>query len=83
MKKSEKKMKNRLAGDFTWECAPEKREHRKGRVKGGIIIAVRKSLKVIKIKGISNEIMEIKLVYNGNRWRIVTLYSQKIEETIE
>jgi len=76
-----KKMKNR--GDFMWECASAKKEHRKGRVKGGIIIAVKKSLKVIKINEVSNEIMEIKLEYNGNRWRIVTLYSQKIEETIE
>jgi len=40
-------------------------------------------LKIIKINEVSNEIMEIKLEYNENKWRIVTLYSQKIEETIE
>jgi len=36
-------------------------------------VAIRKSLKVIKINEISNEIMEIKLEYNRNRWRIVTI----------
>jgi len=36
-------MKNKLTGDFKWECAPAKREHGKGRAKGGIIFAVRKS----------------------------------------
>jgi len=48
-----KKIKNKLASDFEWECAPAKREHGKGRVKGGIIIAVRKSLKVLKIKEVT------------------------------
>jgi len=76
-------MKNKLTSDFEWECAPARREHGKGRVKGGIIVAVRKSLKISKIKELSNEIMEIQLGYNGNRWRIITIYSQKIEETME
>jgi len=40
-------------------------------------------LKKIKINELSNEAVEIKLKYNGNRWRIVTLYSQEIEEIID
>lgn len=45
-------------------------------------MAAKKSLKEIKIKDLSSEATEINLLYNGNKWRIVTLYSRRIEETM-
>jgi len=38
-----RKMKNNLPSDFVWKCTFVKKEYRKGRVKGEIMIAVRKS----------------------------------------
>jgi hypothetical protein len=77
-----KKMENKVSKDYIWKCIPAKREHKKGRAKGGIVKAVRKSLEQVEIKELNGEIAEAKLKYNGNNWRIVTLYSQKIEETV-
>lgn len=44
-------------------------------------MAVKKNLKEVKIRELNKE-TEINLEYNGNRWRIITLYSRKIEDTI-
>jgi len=74
--KEERKMKNNVPSDFVWKCTSTKKEHRKDRAKGGIMIVIRKNLKEIKINELSNEAVKIKLKYNG-RWRIVTLYSQE------
>ncbi|XP_024873766.1 golgin subfamily A member 6-like protein 22, partial [Temnothorax curvispinosus] len=60
-----------------------KREHRKGKAKGEIITAVNKNLKLIEVREISDEVVESRLEYNGNKWRINTLYSQKMEDTME
>lgn len=45
-------------------------------------MAIKKNLKEVKIRELNKEI-EINLEYNGNRWRIITLYSRKIEDTID
>lgn len=37
----------------------------------------------IKVKEINKGVMEISFIYNKNRWRIVTLYSQNNEETLD
>lgn len=42
-----------------------------------------RSLKKVMVKEISNATMECKLKHNENKWRIITVYSQKIEETLE
>ncbi|XP_025997477.2 golgin subfamily A member 6-like protein 6 [Solenopsis invicta] len=78
-----KKIENKVSKEYIWKCIPAKKEHTKGRAKGGIVKAVRKSLEQVEIKEINGEMAEAKLKYNGNSWRIVTLYSQKIEETVE
>lgn len=44
-------------------------------------MAVKKNLKEVKIRELNKE-TEINLEYNGNRWRIITSYSRKIEDTI-
>lgn len=44
---------------------------------------MRRSLKKVMVKEISNATMECKLKHNENKWRIITVYSQKVEETLE
>jgi len=36
-----------------------------------------------KRREISDEVVESRLEYNGNKWRIITLYSQKMKDTME
>lgn len=38
-------IENKLSKDYVWKCTPAEKEHRKGRPKGGIIVAVKKNLK--------------------------------------
>ena len=52
---------------------PAKKEHKKGRAKGGIITAVNKKIKNIEVREISEAAMECEMVYNGNKWRIITV----------
>ena len=78
-----KKMADKVSKEFTWKCIPARRENKKGRAKGGNLKAVRKNLEEVEIKEINGEMAKTKLKYNGNRWRIITLYSQKIEKTME
>ncbi|XP_077262981.1 uncharacterized protein LOC143897893 isoform X1 [Temnothorax americanus] len=79
-----RKIENKLSSKFIWNCVPAKREHiRKGRAKGEIITAVNKNLKLIEVREINDEVVEIRLEYNRNKWRIITLYSQKVEDTME
>lgn len=74
-------IENKLSKNHLWKCTPAEKKHRKGRAKGGITMAVKKNLKEVKIRELNKE-TEINLEYNGNRWRIITLYSRKIEDTI-
>lgn len=46
-------------------------------------LSMRRNLKEATVKEISDVAVECKLEYNGNKWRIITVYSQKIEETLE
>lgn len=64
-------------------CAGKERALKKGRAKNEIITAMRRSSKKVMVKEISNATMECKLKHNENKWRIITVYSQKIEETLE
>jgi len=40
-------------------------------------------LEKIETRRLSNVALENRLEYNGNKWGIITLYRQKIEETME
>ncbi|KAG5348126.1 NU1M oxidoreductase, partial [Acromyrmex charruanus] len=76
---------NRLSKDYEWNYVPAKKEHKKGRAKGGIITAVNKKIKNIEVREISEAAMECdyERVYNGNKWRIITVCSQEVEKTME
>jgi len=80
----EEKIRDKMSSDYVWTCMPATKEHKKGRAKGGIITAVSKRLEKIETRRLNNVALENKLEYNnGNKWRIITLYSQKTEETME
>lgn len=40
-------------------------------------------MKEVITRELSQQVVEIKMLYNGNRWNIITVYSQNIEETME
>ncbi|TGZ50575.1 hypothetical protein DBV15_11466, partial [Temnothorax longispinosus] len=63
-------------------CTSEKGTQ-ESKSKRGIITAVNKNLKLIEVREISDEMVESRLEYNGNKWRIITLYSRKMEDTTE
>lgn len=62
---------------------PAIRERKKGRAKGGIIITINKSLQEVRIREINYQAVEIKLTHKGNKWRIITVYSQDVGYTME
>lgn len=78
-----KKISKKVSNRYEWNCIPAIKENIKGRAKGGIITAIRKDLEGIKAKEINKGAMEISFIYNKNRWRIVTVYSQNNEETMD
>ena len=65
------------------ELCAAKKEHKKGRAKGGIITAMSKEIKNIEVREISEATMKCEMVYNENKWRIITVYSQEVEKTME
>lgn len=62
--------------------ASVERESRKGRAKGGIITAVNKELKEIESREWSKQVVQRKIEYNEDEWRIITVYSQNVQETL-
>lgn len=75
-----KKLKNKMSNKFQWVCIPARRENKKGRAKGGIIVVANKNLKEIEFKEMSYRAAEVKTEHDRNRWRIITLYSQDTKE---
>lgn len=55
----------------------------KERAKGGIVVAVRKEMKEMKIKELNKKAVELCFTHSNDRWRIITMYSQNIEESLE
>lgn len=82
MKKNGKRLKT-VSSNFVWNYVPARKEHKKNRAKGGIITATRRNLKEVVVREISNAVVECKPEYNGNKWRLTTVYSKKIEEMLE
>lgn len=76
MEEKEWKIRNKLLSKYNWRCIPATKEKGKGRAKGGIIMAISKELKKIEARELDKGRMEIKFIYNGNKWRLITLYSQ-------
>lgn len=73
------KIKKELSNKFEWHGIEATKEKEKGRAKGGIVMAVSKELKNVKVRIINMEIMEASLVHRRKKWRITILYSQNIK----
>ena len=78
-----KRVEDKLSKKFTWKCVPADREEKRGRARGGIVIAIKKRIDGVKVREISKRTVEIELTRTKERWRIFVIYSQKIEETLE
>lgn len=78
-----KRIGKKVSKRFEWNCIPAIKENIKGRAKGGIITAINKNMKERIVKELNKGAMEIKFTHNKNRWRIVTIYSQDMKETME
>ncbi|XP_067209996.1 sperm-associated antigen 17-like [Linepithema humile] len=78
-----KKISKKVSNRYEWNGIPAIKENIKRRAKGGIITAIKKDLEGIKVKEINKGVIEINFIYNKNRRRIVTLYSQNNEETLD
>lgn len=80
--KTWKKIKIRMPNKSTRSCIPAIKEFKR-RTKGKVIMAISKELKGVKVREVNKETMEIGITYNKNKWKIVTLYSQNIEKTLD
>lgn len=78
-----KKIKRGLPKQMNWKCRYVIRENKKGRAKGGIIAGIREGTEELDYEDWHNNIMERKVMCNGNKWRIITVYSQEIKQTMK
>lgn len=58
------RIRGSLSNRYNWNCIPAIRENKKGRAKGGIIVAVNKTLQNIEFREVSNRVAEVRLKYN-------------------
>lgn len=56
---------------------------KRGRAKGGITMAINKELKREEKRKLDKRMMEISFWNNNKKWKIVTVYSQDMEETLK
>lgn len=78
-----RKIEDKMNKKFIWKSVAADREEKRGRARGGMLIAIRKEMEGIKVREISKRTVEIELTRTRERWRIYVIYSQKIEETLE
>ena len=76
-------MKEKLNKKYLWWNVAAEREEKKGKAKGGILIAARKEIEETKIRGINKQVAEVEIIHNKNRWKIFVIYSQNVEEIME
>ena len=56
---------------------------RKEEGKGGIMVAINKRLECRTIKEWSKQMMEMEVIFNEKKWRILTIYSQNIDNIMD
>lgn len=77
-----RKMCNKVSNKYNWFCISATRENVKGRTKGGIVVAINKEIKEIRVRELNKEMIEVCFGHN-NRWRIIVMYSRNIGESLE
>lgn len=76
-------LEKNLAKKFRWSYVPATREHRKGRAKGGLVVAVNKELEIVRQESYGEGILESQIVYNKKNLRVVTVYCREIKEVFD
>lgn len=80
------KVKNCLPDGFTWSMQLAKRENKKGRAKGGMIVGIKKELRKGSewIKWKEKGLVEVTINMNGEIWNIIGIYiNNDIERKLE
>lgn len=74
-----------MPNKHSWYDVPVTRKNERGRAKGGVLLGIRKYLQLeeVEIRKWNEDIIEARIIYNKNRWRIITIYSREIERTLE
>jgi hypothetical protein len=77
------RLERKMPREFEWKCQYAERESKKGRVKGGIIMGVKKGLEEENGSEAKEErgFMERTVKRKQRKWRIVTIYSRSMKET--
>lgn len=53
-----KKIKGRVLNKFKWICTPARRESKKERMKGRIVVAINKNLQETSFRELSHQVVE-------------------------
>lgn len=77
------RIKSKIKRRFIWNYIPAVRKNKKGRTKGEILTAVNREIEEIQTKMLNEGAMEINFKLNKRKWRLVTVYSRNMEETME
>lgn len=77
------KIRDKMSKEFIWNNVAAEREEKRGRAKGGILVATRRDIEGVQVRELSKRIVEVKLNHNKNKWRIFIIYCQNVEETLE
>lgn len=77
------RLKEKLPDKFIWKCAAVKREKIKGKAKGGIITGIRRGVREEETTNELDDIQERRVIVNNTEWRILTVYSRDIRETVK
>lgn len=72
-----------MSRKYHWFCIPATREKIKRRTKDGIAVTISTDLKEVSARKLSKEIMKITLKQNSKKCKVITMFSQNIEESLE
>lgn len=81
-----KRVKRRLPKGYKWEARHARREKKKGRAAGGMVVGIREGIQIKQTEGeIEEEGIVAKTIrVEGQRWRIIGVYvNGDLEEEIE
>lgn len=78
-----KRIKGKLSQKFNWWYIQSMRESKQGRAKEGILMAAHRRVKVNEFKEWDKRIGELRATIMGRSWRILTIYSQNMDESLK
>lgn len=78
-----KKLQEKMSRKYHWFCILATRKKIKRRAKDGIAVTISKDLKEVSARKLSKEIMKITLKQNSKKCKVITMFRQNIEESLE